>query len=546
MNGDDDDEATIAIQRDERDSMAAIFAEDFIHLSPSPDHADDGADAEIVVNKAVVVPISYAIRLVGQPSSSLSSSSPPWCVDGGDRHDNISLSDSTMSTTYNYNSACHHRRRRRQLPPPIHELALGITYPPDYPHHSPPRFHVHYTNTTKFAKLHPLQEEAMLQCAINVAASSSSSSYNQTDEGESMMPCAYDCVLAVKEFLHQGGLDQACLLSTLLSSAEDCLAHILSYLVTSIEDIDTICKSLPLIYRKESNVIKSNVVWKELCARRWKTKWGFEKRWKKYLDEFSMMTTMQQPSASTTAPTSSSTTSTKTKHSVDAQQYFWMNVYNHEEADASRSHLTRQELQTMIFDYRTWFSISLLLNQPENMRDVLPSGVKMSLAKDVVFLSAAAAAAAAGTLSSTTTTTLGGSISSHNTGLCNLVWEGSTNGGRYDDHEAITGIDLKPSSLSPAVILERLVVGRLPNWGWELRGSNSIFRALGDGSIRNNNRHIEGGATTDDENDKLWEDLTSNMIIQERPGWITTNSRTRWVTNYREIPDDEDCKMLDW
>ena len=105
---------------------------------------------------------------------------------------------------------------------------------------------------------------------------------------------------------------------------------------------------------------------------------------------------------------------------------------------------------------------------------------------------------------------------------------------------------MKPSSLSTAVTLERLVVGRLPNWGWELRGSNSIFRALGDGSIRNNNRHIEGGATTDDEDDKLWEDLTSNMIIQERPGWITTNSRTRWVTNYREIPDDEDCKMLDW
>ena len=38
---DDDDEAivAIAIQRDERDSMAAIFAEDFLHLSPDPDHA---------------------------------------------------------------------------------------------------------------------------------------------------------------------------------------------------------------------------------------------------------------------------------------------------------------------------------------------------------------------------------------------------------------------------------------------------------------------------------------------------------------------------
>ena len=114
------------------------------------------------------------------------------------------------------------------------------------------------------------------------------------------------------------------------------------------------------------------------------------------------------------------------------------------------------------------------------------------------------------------------------------MWEGSTNDGRYDDHEAITGIDLKPSSLPTAAILERLVIGRLPNWGWELHGSNSIIRALGDRSDSNNNCPIEGGATTDHEDDKLWEDLTS-MITQERRD-----------TNYREILDDEDCKMLDW
>jgi hypothetical protein len=83
------------------------------------------------------------------------------------------------------------------------------------------------------------------------------------------------------------------------------------------------------------------------------------------------------------------------------------------------------------------------------------------------------------------------------------VWEGSTNDGRYDDHEAITGIDLKPSSLPTAAILERLVIGRLPNWGWELHGSNSIIRALGDGSDSNNNCHIEIFNQTEDSHRRL-------------------------------------------
>jgi hypothetical protein len=90
-----------------------------------------------------------------------------------------------------------------------------------------------------------------------------------------MMPCAYDCVLAVQEFIQQGGLFQAGIMFALLSSSslskggvgeEDCLSHILSYAIISIEDIDTICTSLPLIFRKDSSVVKSNVLWKELCA----------------------------------------------------------------------------------------------------------------------------------------------------------------------------------------------------------------------------------------------------------------------------------------
>ena len=43
--------------------------------------------------------------------------------------------------------------------------------------------------------------------------------------------------------------------------------------------------------------------------------------------------------------------------------------------------------------------------------------------------------------------------------------------------------------------------------------------------------------------DELWEDLTSNIIIQERPEWVEV-TRTNFEVNCREVPDDEDCKAL--
>ena len=72
---------------------------------------------------------------------------------------------------------------------------------------------------------------------------------------------------------------------------------------------------------------------------------------------------------------------------------------------------------------------------------------------------------------------------------------------------------------------------RLPNWGWELRNKFFICRAV-DGDEEGNL-------------DELWKDLLSNIIVQKKPDWVDT-SRSQFEVHHREVPNDEDCKALDW
>ena len=75
-----------------------------------------------------------------------------------------------------------------------------------------------------------------------------------------------------------------------------------------------------------------------------------------------------------------------------------------------------------------------------------------------------------------------------------------------------------------------VTVTRLPNWGWELSGDLFLIRAVDN-----------------DNAEDMWQDLTSKIIVQEKPEWIKeTRSGGQYSYNYREIPDDEACKMLPW
>jgi len=303
--------------------------------------------------------------------------------------------------------------------------------------------------------LHHVQEQALLK-AVTTAA-----------QAEMGMPSVYSCIHAACAFLENGGLAQAGI--SLLS--DDCLATILSFLATSREIIhDIICVALP-IFEAAS---KTNVVWKQLCRRRWGEKWGFQKRWRRALSN----------------------------SDGQSNQHFWMQAYNEEEEDAKRNLLTRDELTSMTFDYRQWFSFTLFHNQPDNMRDVLPTGLRESIARDVVF-------------------TETGAVHSSRDWLSRLHWK------VYNDG-AIGRLWLTLASSNSRRPVESLTVHRLRNWGWELRGSDYVLRPMDEEDVS-----------------KLWEDLSTNIIVEEKLEWVIPH-RGAYPYQYREIPDDEDYKGLDW
>jgi len=336
------------------------------------------------------------------------------------------------------------------------DLRLAVSYPSTYPDNDIPTFDILYDKTN--ITLHEIQVRAILKTVTTVAQ----------ENVEIGMPCVYSCVQAAKEFLSSGGLDQAGL--ALLS--DDNLACILSYLSTSLEDIDEICTALPIV----ENAAKQNVVWKQLCQRRWREKWGYKKRWERVLDNFN------------TRP----------------DEHYWMNIYNNEEEDAKRTYLTRDELSKLTFDRRMWFK-----RTPQN--GLLSTGLRRAsnyarFCDDGFFRSR-----------------------SINGGLfvVNYKWKAND-----DEHITYLTLEVQGALTAMGTIASiDIHVLRLQNWGWELRNNFFTCRAV-DGDEEGNL-------------DELWKDLLSNIIVQKKPDWVDT-SRSQFEVHHREVPNDEDCKALDW
>ena len=364
----------------------------------------------------------------------------------------------------------------------IDSLSLVVTYPPMYPDEIP-TFGIAYlyngSNSNGSQKLHAVQEQAFLNAILNTAQS------------ELGMPCIYSCIQSANQFLANGGLEQAglCLLS------DDCLAHILSFVATSKHDIDNICTALPIF----EGASKTNIVWKQLCSLHWKTKWGYKARWQKALSNFDLYN----------------------------QQYYWLETYNNQQTDSQRTTLSQEELSSMVFDYRQWFSFRRFRQQPDNMRDVLPTGLHDSIACDVKFCNDRR-------------------LSSEKVFIQRCCWEVKT--ASVSPYEGINELGLYARSGSS---IETLTVRRLASWGWELRGADYVFRAIDDivDDSDDNHKNIIEGTDGSTKEDKLWEDLTCNLVVQEMPEWLQPQrgANTQQYYNYREVPDDPDCmSLLDW
>ncbi|KAL3808989.1 hypothetical protein ACHAXA_010132 [Cyclostephanos tholiformis] len=432
-------EDCIIAQRDECDSMSAIFDEDFTLLCSDP--------------------VSYSIEL-----------SRPEChdydYDNGNGNPSLPLCPGRRrpNVAHDYSENC-----------PI-RLSLVVSYPEMYPLVAPILRLVVPDDDVAERRgrilLHPVQERAVLDSAYDSIAGPGG-------------PCVYGCVIAARDYVRRGGLVQAGL--ALLS--DDCLARVLTYLVATVDDVEDACEAMP-IFRGAS---MTNAVWRPMCRRRWGDKWGFRRRWERTNRDSRIRLDC------------STNTNTNTNANDDNRQY-WMRAYHAEEADAMRNAISREELGSMTFDIRYWFSSRSFRNQPDNMRDVLPTGLRESVG-DVVF---------EGT----------GLVSARHRKLGSSKWVGLNCNGDEDDE----GITRLVCSLD-------YTVHRTLNWGWELRSSEFVLRAMDKGDFDdqgNNHRYHD-----------LWGDLIRGIVMQERPHWVQP---TRFHDyNFREIPDDEDCKsMLSW
>ena len=68
-----------------------------------------------------------------------------------------------------------------------------------------------------------------------------------------------------------------------------------------------------------------------------------------------------------------------------SDERFWMKLYEAEERTARQTTIRAKELSHMKFDLRQRFSLRDFRNQPNNMRDLLPTGLWRSISRDVVF-----------------------------------------------------------------------------------------------------------------------------------------------------------------
>lgn len=202
---------------------------------------------------------------------------------------------------------------------------------------------------------------------------------------------------------------------------------------------------------------------------------GFRRRWNKALDDFRQNSTQSHNAQQT---------------NISNGYVFWFNRYNFEENDSTRRAITRDELCQGPFEQRQWFSH----NDPLNVRsaqDVLPTGLV------------------------------------HQGLDCQFTYSGEFLG--YSDNAVNYSFD----STNPTIVMlssmgswDFLDVRRTPNWGWQLNNNDFVMRCMDEvGDMFASS-------------DLLWKDMTSNLVMEERPPGV--ESRFNW----REIPNDEELQFL--
>jgi len=356
--------------------------------------------------------------------------------------DDVTVHSKSSPISYSINlRPTHEEVEDASVWPCDEKLALKVTYTNNYPDETP-TFNLMYSQGQP--RLHPLQEDALLR-RINTVA-----------ELELGAPCILSCLYAGRDFFNSFGLVQA----ALYMLKDDCLAYILSYLATSKEDVDLAVSALPLF----KGVYKTDIVWKEICQSRWREKWGFSRRWKEALDDF----------------TSHHTSGMSKTSELHQTQFFWLHRYDIEERDSSRRVITRDELCNYTFEVRRWFS----QNDPGDVRsleDILSTGLNQQ-GRNCQF-------------------TYAGQFLGYSENVRNYTFGGTT--------------PLKPHSQKITVSsMDSFTVLRTPDWGWQLNSNNYVMRSYDEIGDKFASSEL------------LWKDLNENLVMEQRPPQVV--SRFNW------------------
>jgi hypothetical protein len=219
---------------------------------------------------------------------------------------------------------------------------------------------------------------------------------------------------------------------------------------------------------------------------------GFKRRWEKALHDCQEYTQQQSNSAN-----------------MQSRQFFWYNRYKFEETDSTRTNISIDELCQQPFEQRRWFGTSapqtgLFEHQRDDPLNIF--GHTVYTLPDVLL-----------------------------TGLkspgldCQFTYSGSFLG--HSDYNVTYSLDEANSEvvLSCEGVQDRLIVRRTPCWGFQLNSVDVVLRSLDD----------KDGEYASSE--KLWADLTNNLVMQERPADEVS------AYNWREIVDDEELQFeLPW
>lgn len=229
--------------------------------------------------------------------------------------------------------------------------------------------------------------------------------------------------------------------------------------------------SLSTVSSDFSQIIKtSESFWKELCRQRWKTKWGFHRRWESAIEDFHLFNQYEENR------NSSGITS------------FWRERYFEEEQDATRRSIGLRELNSLKFDFRFWIGQPTVIGE----RIVVRSGLLQSASRDVRFQSDEND----NNWERNEDFLYRGTLSGHPCQEPGIEW--------FMNDSSIIQWGFSPN------LWPRGEIRRTPDWGWEIRNPNVVMRAIDPLPSTDVDEEKEE-SDQDYADNSLWEDLINSL-----------------------------------